>query len=329
MDINPATVLPFRVGFVLLDGFALMSYASAMEPLRAANLLAQRQLYDIRHIPVSGARSSSSSGAIIRASAFLGEQVDFDLVLVVAGSDLRDTENPRLMAWLKLLAHRDVLIGGVSGGPLVLAKAGVMDGRRMTIHWDHAGELARLSTRFVVERSLYVMDRRRITCAGGAAPLDMMHALITEHHGHAFARKISDWFLHTDIRPAEGPQRSGIAEQYGISEASVIKAIEAMKNHIADPLELSQIADLVGLSSRQINRLFSQHMGSSAISFYRQMRLHKSRELLTDTGFSIQEIALATGFANGAHLCQRFSQCFSVSPKQFRHLHHTAARTKH
>lgn len=319
--------MPFRVGFVLLDGFALMSYASAMEPLRAANLLAGRVLYDIRHIPVHGARSRSSSGALISADAFLGEQVDFDLILVVAGGDLKNTDNPRLTAWLKLLAQRAVLIGGVSGGPLVLARAGVMEGRRMTVHWEHAQALAQVSSRLVVERSLYVMDRDRLTCAGGAAPLDMMHALITEHHGHEFARKISDWFLHTDIRPGEGPQRSGIAEQYGVSQEAVVKAIEAMENHIADPLELSQIADLVGLSSRQVNRLFNKRLGISTVSFYRQMRLRKARELLKDTGFSIHEIALATGFANGAHLSQRFTDCYSLSPKRFRasqHVEHKA-----
>lgn len=295
-----------------------MSYSSAMEPLRAANLLAGRVLYDIRHIPVSGARSRSSSGAQIGANAFLGEQMDFDLILVVAGGALADSNNPRLTAWLRLLAQRDVLIGGVSGGPLILARAGIMEGRRMTVHWEHAPALARVSSRLVVERSLYVMDRDRLTCAGGAAALDMMHALITEHHGVEFARKISDWFLHTDIRPGEGPQRSGIAAHYNVTEVAVIKAIEAMENHIADPLELAQIAVLCGLSSRQISRLFNKHLGISTVSFYRQMRLRKARDLLNDTGFTIQEIAMATGFANGAHLSQRFTDYFSQSPKRFR-----------
>jgi len=321
MDINDQGSEPFRVGFVLLDGFALMSYASAMEPLRAANLLAGRILYDIRHLPVIGARSRSSSGALIGANAFFGEQVDFDLILVVAGGELAGTDNPRLAAWLRLLAGRGVLIGGVSGGPLVLARAGIMHGRRMTVHWEHAQALTAVSSQLVVERSLYVMDRDRLTCAGGTAPLDMMHALITEHHGHAFARKISDWFLHTDIRPAEGPQRSGIAEQYHVNDEAVIKAIEAMENHIADPLGLSQIADLVGLSSRQVNRLFNHHLGVSTVSFYRRMRLRKAADLLKGTGFTIQEIASATGFANGAHLSQRFSDLFLLSPKRFRSTH--------
>ncbi|MFK7853049.1 MAG: GlxA family transcriptional regulator [Granulosicoccus sp.] len=318
MDINKKLLRPFRVGFVLLDGFALMSYASALEPLRAANLLAGKKLYDIKNIPVKGARSRSSSGAIIGANAFMGEQADFDLILVVAGGNLEHSHDPRLAAWLRLFAEREVMIGGVSGGPLILARAGVMDGRRMTIHWEHAQALAKVSTRVVVERSLYVMDRLRLTCAGGAAPLDMMHALITEHHGHEFARKISDWFLHTDIRPADGPQRSGIAQKYNVSSESVIKAIEAMENHIADPLTLSQIADLLGLSARQMNRLFRQHLNTSTVSFYRQMRLRKAAELLSGTGFNIQEIALATGFANGAHLSQRFSALFAQSPKQYR-----------
>ncbi len=317
MDIQ-STQLPFRVGFVLVDGFPLMSYASAMEPLRASNLLAKRTLYDVRHIPVGGARSSSSSGAVIGANAFLGEQVDFDLVMVVAGGNLTDQQFPRLYTWLRLLAERGVLIGGVSGGPLLLARAGVMEGRRMTVHWDHAQALSAISQHLMVERSLYIRDRDRLTCAGGTAPLDMMHALVAEHHGPVFARKISDWFLHTDIRQGEAPQRSGLAERYNVVDPAALKALEAMENHIADPLELSQLATLSGLGVRQLNRVFQRQLGTTPVRFYCQMRLQKAHALLRMTALSVQDVAAATGFASGAHLSRSFKHRHGLSPKQFR-----------
>ncbi len=317
MDIN-ASGLPFRVGFVLIDDFPLMSYAAALEPLRAANLLAGIALYDIRNIPVSAARSVSSSGALVRANAFLGEQVDFDLVLVVAGGNLLHAEYPRLYSWLRLLAARGVLMGGVSGGPLLLARAGIMNDRRMTVHWDHAEVLLALSHQLIVERSLYVRDRDRLTCAGGTAPLDMMHALISEQHGAAFARKISDWFLHTDIRPGEGAQRAGLSQRYNTNNSAVLKAIEAMENHIADPLELSQLAILAELSVRQLNRLFRHVFATSTVQFYRHLRLQKAHALLQASSLTISAIASTTGFANAAHFSRCFSEHYSLSPKAFR-----------
>ncbi|MFK8081618.1 MAG: GlxA family transcriptional regulator [Granulosicoccus sp.] len=318
MDITSAQTPAFRVGFVLLDGFALMSYASAMEPLRAANLIAGRTIYDIRHMPVVGARSSSSSGAIVGANTYLGENVDFDLVLVVAGSGPQPDQVRRLEHWLRLLASRNVLLGGVSAGPLILARAGVMEGRRMTVHWDHADVLVSVSPNLIVERSLFVRDRGRLTCAGGTAAMDMMHALIAEQHGGRFAQSVSDWFLHTDVRAGENPQVAGLAERYGVSDIGVLRALKVMENHMSDPLTLAQISDIVGVSVRQINRLFRQHLAASTQEFYARLRLEKAQSLLRGSLLSITDIAQATGFANGAHFSRQFSREFGESPSRYR-----------
>lgn len=310
----------FKVGIVLIDGFSLMAYASAMEPMRAANLLSQEPLYSVRNLPVSGANSRSSSGAQIKADAYLGEQVDFDLLLIVAGKEAGTYRNAQLENWLRLLASRGVLIGGVSGGPLVLAHSGVMDGYRMTIHWDHVEALTQISPRLVVERSLYILDRNRLTCGGGMAALDMMLALIKYQQGPELALRVSDWFLHTDMREGESAQRSGLAERYNTSNEHLLKALEAMENHIADPLELTQLAALADLGSRQLNRLFTKYLQSSAVHFYRNLRLKKSQHLLTGTSLSIHDIALATGFANGAHLSKSFSVRFGLPPNRYREI---------
>jgi transcriptional regulator GlxA family with amidase domain len=260
---------------------------------------------------------------MIKADAYLGEQVDFDLLLIVAGKEAGSYRNAQLENWLRLLAGRGVLIGGVSGGPLVLAHSGVMDGFRMTIHWDHVDALTQISPRLVVERSLYVLDRNRLTCGGGTAALDMMLALIKYQQGPEIALRVSDWFLHTDLRVGENAQRSGLAERYNTSNEHLLKALEAMENHIADPLELSQLAALADLGARQLNRLFTKYLESSAVSFYRQLRLKKSQQLLIRTSLSVHDVALATGFANGAHLSKSFSDRFGLSPKRYREVSRT------
>ncbi len=318
MDISTKPISPYRIGLLLIDGFATMSYASTTEPLRAANLLAEKKLYDIKHIPVSGTKATSSGKAKLRADARLGGQCNYDLVLVIAGGDPGAFDNHRALQWLRHLAQQGVMLGGVSGGPMILAAAGVMQGRRMTIHWEHANTLNETYPSLLIEKTLFVIDRDRITCAGGIAPLDMIHALITRHHGTRFARRVSDWFMHTDIRNSNDPQRSGLSERYQIHNTNVLTTIDIMRNHLADPLDLSQLAQLNELSARQLTRLFQNHLKMSPMEFYRNLRLEKARDLLDKSSLNITDIAFATGFNQLPHFSRAFTLQFGKSPSQTR-----------
>jgi len=316
------SVKPFRVGVLPLDGFAMMSFSAAVEPLRAANRLAQQDYYRVSFIG-AGPQLTSSGGAFVHADEPIGTRVPFDLVLVVAGSDVSGDApvaytNRPLFHWLRHLAQQGVLLGGVSGGPAVLARAGLMRDRRMTIHWNHAEALATLMPDLLLERSLYVRDRDRLTCAGGIAPLDMMHALIAEHHGADFARGVSDWFLHTDIRGSSEPQRAGLAMRFNVHSKPLLDVLELMENHIADPLDLDQLARVAALSSRQLNRLFHDKLGLSTIAFYRQLRLEKAKEFLLQSALPVNDIAAATGFCDAAHFGRCFRQAFAQSPSALR-----------
>ncbi len=308
---------PFQVGFMLLDGFALMSYSSAEEPLRAANLL-NPSAYDVSHLCVGSDGARSSSGAFVPATPFTETARAFDLILVVAGGDPFGFVHPELLKWLRYQASQGVLIGGVSGGPVILSMADLMSGYRMTLHWEHAQALSEVSPQLLIERSLYVIDRNRLTCAGGTAALDMMHALITQHHGADFARKVSDWFLHTTVRLSNAPQRSGLAERYRTHNQSILAVIETMENHVAEPLALNQLAAVVGLSARQLNRLFKQKLGVSTIAFYRHLRLDKAENLLLQSQLSVTDIALAAGFVSTAHFSSTFKSRYGVAPSVLR-----------
>ena len=310
-----------RIAFVLVEGFALMSFAAVTEPLRAANLLVGRRLYEVFHFAAAaetpGMLGSSSAASV--AVAGLGEAAGaYDLAFVVAGGDPVGFRDGRVFQWLRRQARHGCILGGVSGGPAVLANAGVMENRRMTLHWEHAAALAERHPGLLLERTLYVADRDRITCAGGTAPLDMMHALIAEHHGARFARKVSDWFMHTDIRPAGGPQRAGLAERYGTNRRAVLAAIEAMENHIADPLPLAGLGRIAGVSARHLNRQFGAGLGRSAAAFYRDLRLDKAREFLRQTDLPVLEIAIATGFSGAAHFATAYRKRFGEAPSRHR-----------
>lgn len=309
---------PFRVGFLLVDGFALMSYAAVIEPLRAANLLAGRPLYAFEQIPAAGASSESSTSAIIAGTASMADAPDLDLLLVVAGGDPMQFRSPKVFQWLRSLARRGIPLGGVSGGPVLLARAGVMAGRRMTVHWEHLPVLEEFDPDLMLERTLFVLDRDRLTCAGGTAPLDMMHAVITRHHGAGFARQVSDWFMHTEVRPSGGPQRAGYVERFGTTNRTVIEAIEIMETHVADPLTLTQLATLSGVGTRHLNRLFLEKLGMSTMQFYRRRRLEMAQKLLQQSTLSVTEVAQATGFSGSAHFSQAFKTFFGDPPSLHR-----------
>ncbi len=305
---------PYRVGILPVPGFALMSYSCTVEPLRAANLLSRHPLYEVVHFG-DIEQIQSSGAASVRSARRVGAVADVDLMLVVAGGDPFAVQDERVFSWLRKLARRGVRIGGVSGGAVVLANAGLLSGRRLAVHWEHAGALADMFPDLLIERRLYVIDRDRVTCGGGTAPLDLMCALIASHHGSVFARLVSDWFLHTDIRGASAPQRGGIAERIGSHSAHVQEAVASMESHVGDPLSLQQLSMITQVSTRHLNRLFDRAFGQSVMGYYRDIRLDTARRLVRSTAMSLGEISEATGFANAGHFSNAYQDRFGIRPR--------------
>jgi transcriptional regulator GlxA family with amidase domain len=302
------------VGILLVPGFALMSYACVVEPLRAANLISGHELYRVVHISTEPS-VIASCGAEISCQTRIKDARKLDLLLVCAGGDPASFNDKGTFAWLRRLAAEGARIGGISGGPFILANAGIMDGVQMTIHWQHSRAILELHPNILLTRSLFIIDRNRLTCAGGTAPLDMMHALIAERHGAELARKVSDWFLHTEIRPATGAQRASLVERYGVHNKPLIGALELIERHIGHPpLERGEVARRVGISTRQLDRLFATHLKRSYQTHYRQVRLERSRELILRSSASIIQIAVACGFSSASHFTRAYRESYGLTP---------------
>lgn len=309
---------PARIGFILTPGYSLLSVATAVEPLRAANLLSERPLYQSVFLSESGGFMPSSANGGFHTEPWAQVQEKFDLVFVAAGGNPMIYDSPALMRYLRNLAGQGVTLGGISGGSAILARYGMMEGRRFTVHWQHVQAMRDFYPHLLVERSLYVIDRDRYTCAGGVAALDMMHAMIAAEHGAGFATHVSDWFIHTDIRTSSDPQQSSLEQQYGITHPALVAAIGLMNTHLADPLTPEQLGMLSGQSARNLQRLFNQQLGEPMMQFYRNLRLDKANELLQQSALPISRVALSTGFSNAAHFSRSFVQRFGVTPAQRR-----------
>ena len=303
------------VGFLLIPNFALMSYASAIEPFRSANRLAGRALYRWQHVSTDGAPVCASSGVTIAPDYSIDELPDFDFLFVCAGGNPALFDHEPTFQWLRKLTHRKVRIGGVSGGPYLLARAGLLEGYRCTIHWEHIPAFVEEYPSLQVKRTLYEIDRDRLTCAGGIAALDMMHELIERDHGAWLAAAVSDQFLHSQVRLGSGPQRMTIRERYGVSHPKLLKVLEYMEGHIEEPLGRAELTRIAGVSTRQLERLLSAHLGATVGEHYLAVRLDRAQTLLRQTNMTVLEISIACGFASASHFSRSYKARFSHSPK--------------
>lgn len=307
-----------EIGFILLPQFALMSFASASEPLRAANLIAGKPLYRLRYFTREGKPAASSAGSEVPAEPLPRHAGTLHTLFVCAGGDPRQGQDPAVLSCLRVLAREGATIGGISGGPYLLAAAGLLAGRRFTIHWEHAQALKESFPDLDPVPARFMIDGNRITCGGGIAPLDMMHALIAERLGRDFARRVSDWYLHTEVGAPIAPQRASLAERYRIHHPLLLTVLEKMQATLESPLSRTAMARFAGMTPRHLDRLFSEHAGTSYAAEYRRLRLEHARRLLQQSALSISEIAMSTGFSSAGHFSRLYRQTFGQPPRETR-----------
>lgn len=307
-----------RLAFLLTDGFALMSYAAIVEPFRAANVLARAPLYRWSHVSVGGGPARASNGASIIADGAVGDAIDCDILFVFAAGDPAAFDDAATFAWLRALARRGVAIAGVSGGPFLLARAGLLAGYRAVIHWEHRAAFLDHFPDHALEDGLYVIDRQRISCAGGAAGLDLSIDLIERAHGHDLAAQVSDWFIRTEPRGADRPQRLSFRDRYAVRDNRLVRVLARMEASVEEPVGRADLARLAGLSVRQLERLFRAQLGTGVGAMYLRIRLDQAAQLLRSSGMSVTEAAVACGFQSASHFARAFRARFGVRPSAAR-----------
>ena len=317
-DTNETDLGVRTLGLLLVDGFALMSYASVVEPFRAANVLAGRELYRWTHVSAGGRSCRASNDAVLLADQDLDRPPACDLLFVFAAGDLARASDPATLAWLRQAARTGAVIAGVSAGPFLMAQAGLLDGHRATIHWDHREAFAEAFPMLTLDPGLYVIDRRRVTCAGGMAGMDLAVELIERQHGHALAAQVSDWFIQGEPRAANRPQRQSLRARYGLASDGVLKALAAMEASVEEPVSRMALARVAGVSLRQLERLFSTHLHETISARYLRLRLEQARQLLRTTGLTTIGVGLACGFRSSSHFSRAYRTLHGRSPSEER-----------
>ncbi|MCO7520882.1 MULTISPECIES: GlxA family transcriptional regulator [unclassified Pseudomonas] len=305
------------IHFLLLPGFSAMGFISALEPLRVANRF-QGPSYRWRVLSLDGGAVLASNGMSVNADAALGSGESGAVLLIVAGFEPLACYGPRLQQVLRRLDHEGVILGGIDTGPVVLAEAGLLDGYRATLHWEALDAFKERYPRLQVTQELFEIDRRRITCAGGTASIDLMLDLIAQAHGSELAVQVSEQFVLGRIRPRQDHQRMQIASRYRISNKKLVKVIGEMERNTEQPLNTQVLADAVQVTRRQLERLFRLHLDDTPTGFYLRLRLDKARQLLHQTDMSVLEVSLACGFESASYFTRCYRARFARCPRQDR-----------
>ena len=284
----------------------MMSFAGAVEPLRLANYAAGRRLYEWTLLGENGREAVCSNGARVALDGGLVETAPGDTIIVCGGLDVARGYTRPVLTWLRREARRGVTLGGLCTGAWALAEAGLLDGRRATIHWENHDGLAEAHPEVDLYRSIFVADGNRLTAAGGTSSVDLMLRLIATHHGDELAATVADQLIYTTIRTGEDSQRLSIPTRIGVRHPRLAAVVARMEANLEDPISPADLARDAGMSTRQLERLFRRYLGRSPKKYYMETRLGRARNLLMQTGMSVIEVALASGFTSPSH----FSKCY-------------------
>lgn len=303
--------------FLLLPGFSSMGFISAIEPLRVANRF-RGELYRWHVLSCGGGAVLASNGMSVNAEGGFEALEAGATLLVVAGFDPLAHVTPALIQWLRRLDNDGITLGGIDTGSVVLAQAGLLDGYRLTLHWEALEAFKESYPRLQVTQELFEIDRQRITCAGGTASIDLMLDLIAQAYGPELAIQVSEQFVLGRIRQRKDHQRMQVASRYGIHNKKLVQVIGEMEQHSEPPLSTAQLALGINVTRRQLERLFRLHLNDTPRNFYLGLRLEKARQLLRQTDMSVLDISIACGFESPSYFTRSYRARFTCAPRQDR-----------
>lgn len=314
-----------RYAFLVVPGFTLLAFSSAVDTLRIANQLSQKPLYQWQILSQNGLPVASSSGVPVVVDAAL-EQLDRDTGLFIcAGNDVSAAMQRHVTSLVQRHHRFGGTVGGICTGAYALAQAGLLAGGKFTLHWENQPGFLERFPELLPTQSQFEIDGRVITCGGGAAATDMILSIIARDFGDDFAAAVSEMCLRHVMIGTERSQRSSLGAVTHSRNPALMAIVRLMSDHMEDILPIDELAAAAGYSRRHIERLFKSSLGVTPGGYYRKLRLDHARNLLSTTDMSLTQIAAATGFETSSYLSKAFRAQFGCPPSRVGHRKRRAA----
>ncbi|MEM7509025.1 MAG: GlxA family transcriptional regulator [Pseudomonadota bacterium] len=306
-----------QIVMVVVPGFNIAATFGFLDPFRAANYLAGRALFRwALASPVAG-MVRASNGATLETTGLPTDAPD--LAILSSSWQPEAYFGHPLDACLRRWSRFGTALIGLDTGAFGLADAGLLDGRRATVHYEHTDAFAETFPTVIASEDLYVIDGDRMTCCGGQAATDLSLQILRGVLGDAAANAAARYIFHENLRPECTRQLPESSEPLGKrAPDSLRRAIQTMEDHLEEALPIPQIAAQTGLSQRQLERLFHQFVGRSPRRYYTDIRLDRARGLVTQTELPLREIALACGFASAEHFSRAYRHRFGLTARRDR-----------
>ena len=321
IKLNAEVKSPRRFVFVLMEHFTLLSFSSALDALRIANRMSGKKLYDWTFIGENEEFVSCSAGTQFKLDTTLIELHRDDTILLCGGTTIQESTTKKLIGWLRREARRGLVIGGLCTAAYPMAKAGLLDEKKATIHWENQDSFAEEFLEVELTKTVFVCDGNRYTTAGGTSSIDLLLKIIADDHGEELANAVADQMIYSSIRTDQDTQRLSVPTRIGVRHPKLSKVIQMMEINIEEPMSPSILAKDVGMSTRQLERLFRRYLDRSPKRYYMELRLQKARNLLMQTDMSVINVALACGFASPSHFSKCYRAHYDTTPYRERGSH--------
>jgi transcriptional regulator GlxA family with amidase domain len=311
----PSTA-PMTLAALVLPQASILEVASVLDPLRSANRHLGQEAFRWRITSPDGAAVPLTCGIELPSSGPLATAEGADALVVIAGFRQSEVATQPLIRDLSRMAPRVVAIGGIDAGAWVLARAGLLNGHKATVHWEDLEDLATAHPEIDIVPDRFVIDRNRFTAGGAAPAADLMLHLIRARHGAATALQVAASFITTAREGAE-PQILPHKPDPRL-DPRVAQTVARMEATLDTPEPVAHLAARVALSPRRLETLFRQNLGLTPAAYALNLRLSAARRMITDTRHPLADVALRTGFSSPSTLSRAFRQRFGMAPSTLR-----------
>ena len=307
-----------KISFLLVEEFSMIAFASALEPLRTANRISKKKLFEWEFLSLNNQKVFCSNGISIDTQDLNEEKLQTDILFVCGGINIKDKINKKLLAALRRVSRNGISLGSLCTASYILAKAGLLTNKKATIHWENLSGVREEFPDLVFTTNLYEIDKDRYSCSGGTSSLDLMLNIISGMHGNNLAKNISDQLIHERIRLPNDFQRMNLRSRLGVSHPKLLNAVSIMEENLEEPLSQKELASKANISLRQLERLFKKYISNTPNQYYLKLRLERAQNLLMQTSMSILSVALASGFTSSSHFSKCYKVQFGISPRETR-----------